>query len=188
MSMHFPLFLFLKISRAICITCFHPCSKCFSFVSGVGDDMCCYWVKPLKKGKWLRVRWEAWESSPGFPSWLQQGCVMWCCSAYTELRICRSCTLHNCDQVLQRVTSCWLYVPTQTDFGFHLVAFWRTVWKWWHSRLSVPQVTEYTGMVPLLLTTQMCHRWGSSESSSFLQMSVERNRHFLANIANKLWV
>ena len=187
MSMLFLLFLFFKISRAVCIICFHPCSKfCSLCVRGRrarGATESSHW----RKGAWLRVRWGAWESSPGFPSWLHHGSAAWRCSAYLELRRCRSCTLHDGDHVLQRVISCWLYLPAQTDFGFHLVAFWRTVWKRWHSRLAVPHVTEFTGMVPLPLATQMCHGWSSSESPSFLQLLVEQNRYFLAKIANKPW-
>lgn len=187
MSMLFLLLLFLKISRVVCIICFHPCNKfCSLCVRGRRQH-----VELLSQAgeewKWPRVRWGAWESSPSFPSWLHHRAAVWRCSAYLELRRWRSCTLHNGDYVLQTVIPCWLYLPAQTDFGFHLAAFWRMVWKWWHPKLAGPHVTEFTGMVWLPLATQMHHRWDSDESSGVLQLSVEKNRHLLPKIANKPW-
>lgn len=181
-------FLFLKISKAVCIMCFHPCSKfCFLCVRGRRQRM-----KLLnqdtekKKHNWgLNEEPESQDLASAADFTMELPCyaaqLTW---SWEDAGLC---TLHNGDRVLLRVISVWLYLPAQTDFGFHLVALCRTVWKWWHSRLSVPHMTEFTGMVPLSLTTQMSYWWGSFEPSSFPQSSVERNRHILAKTANKRW-
>lgn len=94
-----------------------------------GQETACGATEPRQRRKkmWLTIRWGGWVSSLGFPSWLLHGGAVWHCSVFLELRRWRCHVLWRVIHVLWRVISCWLYLPTQIDFGFHVIDFWRTV-------------------------------------------------------------
>lgn len=177
-------FYFLKISSVFFVICFHPCDQFFSLcvrgrrqhvelLSQANEERKCDWGLDEEAGCQVLV---------SLPDFSMEGL---CDTAQLSWswEDGRSCTLHTDAHVLWRVISCWLYLPTQIDFGFHVIDFWRTVVE-----LEVelyPRVVEFTSMVPLPLTAPKYHVSGSSESSSFLYIPVKKNRNILANTANK---
>lgn len=168
---------------------FPPCHMFSPFVSGAAESTWSYWVKTLKKGNVTEGEMsfgsQFWVPSLP-PPWICDHHHMWCCSISLELSRCMSYALRNDDCVLQRGAFCWLLLSAQTDFGFHLVTLWRTAWKWCHSQLLVPLMPELAAMVPLSHSPNV-PQMGFSWFILFSPLSVEMNRHLLANTTNKPW-
>lgn len=130
----------------------HLCCGFCSLCVRAAESTWSYWVKTLKKGNVTEGEMRGLGVKSCLPPCLHRGSMcappwaVWYCSISLGLRRCMSYALHNNSCVLQRGVFCWLFLFTQTDFGFHLVTLWRTAWKWWHSQLVVPHVTEFAAM------------------------------------------